>query len=1017
MPYSKTPILLLVLLLSSLFVEKAWSQQCSFHRECPSGTYCDGTCKSPQDALAPNGRLFWVDKATGNDQNSGSQSAPWKTIDKAARKALSGDAVIIRAGTYREEIRPRNGGTASALLTFAAYPGEEVIVTGADIVNQPGQNYNGWKQQSDGSWRHPWIWEALPAEGKYAPERRRELFVDNGEVLVQQGSPNRPTLQEGEFWVEGSDSNPVAVYLKTFNGTNPNNHKIEVGLRRQLFYAHGDGPGTCGKQNKGYYRVIGLKFMHGTSKYQHMVVCPGHKGSRLEEIQAIWNNAGGIKLIGRNHVARGVVASYNGVEGIGGSDCQNCLVEYSEVNYNHWKWPQTYTVTHGGGGKWTKSSNVTIRYNEYIGNHFTGLWLDNHAAGNHVYGNYFDRNLQQAISLENGSNNNRVYNNIITRTRYFTSLWNGIGINVYVSDNNVVAYNTLMLNDGSGVNVMGDDRGDATGAVVYNNLFIDNIQSRHNGATAIREIQIIGNGPGNGTTPWERVTSHRVDGNAYWYRDPANADHNRSTFMLKPYQPSGGNLYTNTLSEWQASPVGYDAHGMVANLSLPTVVDPTDPEDGWLLMAASQYLGHAVALPSDIAPILTDCHGQPRPLTGGAVGAHGFIGSPPPPPPPPSAGSMGEAGRTTVSQNDAGQWHTVSLQNSYTDPVVVMGPASYNGSEATTVRVRNVTSTSFEFQLDEWDYLNGPHADETVSYLVVEAGSHELSDGTMLQAERLNSVNHTWENVAFDASFAQQPVVFAQTTTYNGGAAVVTRLKNITKTGFSVRLQEEENNDGNHAQETLAYIAIEPAATTSGVKLEVDRTGDHVTEAWSSLSFNQSYGQNVAFLATIQTYDGGDPVGLRYQNLSASGVSIMLEEDQSKDAETKHTSEDVGYLVLESGTLTGTTSAARIAEMGTPAANTLLQVEDQPTEFMLADNYPNPFNPQTTIQYILPETAAVRLAVFDALGRRVALLAEGSQSAGQYTVTFDAQELPSGVYFYRLTAGSFVQMKKMILLK
>lgn len=88
-----------------------------------------------------------------------------------------------------------------------------------------------------------------------------------------------------------------------------------------------------------------------------------------------------------------------------------------------------------------------------------------------------------------------------------------------------------------------------------------------------------------------------------------------------------------------------------------------------------------------------------------------------------------------------------------------------------------------------------------------------------------------------------------------------------------------------------------------------------------------------------------------------------------------------------------------------------------PTEFALGDNYPNPFNPATRLSFDLPEASSVRLTVFDAIGRRVAVLADGSFDAGTHAVTFNADSMPSGLYLYRIEAGSFTQTKRMLLLK
>ena len=88
-----------------------------------------------------------------------------------------------------------------------------------------------------------------------------------------------------------------------------------------------------------------------------------------------------------------------------------------------------------------------------------------------------------------------------------------------------------------------------------------------------------------------------------------------------------------------------------------------------------------------------------------------------------------------------------------------------------------------------------------------------------------------------------------------------------------------------------------------------------------------------------------------------------------------------------------------------------------PTAFELKQNYPNPFNPVTTIEYSLPEAAKVTLTVFNTLGQQAAVLVDSYQQAGYKSVEFDASVLSSGIYFYRIEAGDFISMKKMILIK
>jgi hypothetical protein len=105
---------------------------------------------------------------------------------------------------------------------------------------------------------------------------------------------------------------------------------------------------------------------------------------------------------------------------------------------------------------------------------------------------------------------------------------------------------------------------------------------------------------------------------------------------------------------------------------------------------------------------------------------------------------------------------------------------------------------------------------------------------------------------------------------------------------------------------------------------------------------------------------------------------------------------------------------------------TITNIEDRhsPTSFELRQNYPNPFNPTTTISISIPASPAggphssfVVLKVFDVLGREVAKLVNEEKTPGEYSVTFDAFNLSSGIYYYRLHAGSFNSIKKLVVLR
>nr|MCU0365484.1 T9SS type A sorting domain-containing protein [Ignavibacteriaceae bacterium] len=88
-----------------------------------------------------------------------------------------------------------------------------------------------------------------------------------------------------------------------------------------------------------------------------------------------------------------------------------------------------------------------------------------------------------------------------------------------------------------------------------------------------------------------------------------------------------------------------------------------------------------------------------------------------------------------------------------------------------------------------------------------------------------------------------------------------------------------------------------------------------------------------------------------------------------------------------------------------------------PSAYALEQNFPNPFNPGTTINFSIPAEGFVTLDVYNSIGQKVASLVNETKTAGSYTVGFDASDLTSGIYFYKISSGNFTETKKMILLK
>jgi hypothetical protein len=91
--------------------------------------------------------------------------------------------------------------------------------------------------------------------------------------------------------------------------------------------------------------------------------------------------------------------------------------------------------------------------------------------------------------------------------------------------------------------------------------------------------------------------------------------------------------------------------------------------------------------------------------------------------------------------------------------------------------------------------------------------------------------------------------------------------------------------------------------------------------------------------------------------------------------------------------------------------------DNVPTNYSLSQNYPNPFNPSTKIKYSIPQTSNVVIKIFDILGNEIETLVKEEKPVGSYEIDFDASSLSSGIYFYRLQAGDFIETKKMVLMK
>ncbi|MEL7497620.1 MAG: Ig-like domain-containing protein [Planctomycetota bacterium] len=248
-------------------------------------------------------------------------------------------------------------------------------------------------------------------------------------------------------------------------------------------------------------------------------------------------------------------------------------------------------------------------------------------------------------------------------------------------------------------------------------------------------------------------------------------------------------------------------------------------------------------------------------------------------------------------------WAKVNLPRSFENPVVVAGGASRNGGHQGVVRIRNVTSNSFEIRFEEWNYLDGAHAYEDIGYLVVEAGTHELTDGTKIVAGTIDLIHERVDSVEFENEFDNVPVVISQIMTRNGGATVTDRLVEVTESGFELHMNEEEAADHRHNRETVGWIAIDQGSAVSGESRLNALLADGITHRVSDVEFGNLGTDNPVVLTDMQTRNGGDNATVRHYNQTNRIVSLFLEEEQSANDEVRHARETVGLVAFEPGML------------------------------------------------------------------------------------------------------------------
>ena len=406
-------------------------------------------------AAGAEGPPLVVDGSSRAQEEDGTQDRPFKTIQKAADAARPGTTVLVKAGTYRESILLKHGGTANAPIILRAMPPGSAVVDGADpiIGFQPASMDSDAVSVWYCSTYKP-IYSQLPKgtidrwtkQGPVGFEqievcsREDAIFLD-GRHLDEVAARNR--LVPDSYWI---DRQAGGIYLGLNKGEKAGDHLVEGSVRVVLLSSVPD----C-----SYVQIRGFHFTRAADTFQSAAVqigSVGHdaagkvsgfgRGWVFADNLVDWNGWLGMGIHGSDHQILNNTFDSNGNQGVGGSHCTNLLLDGNASTRNNYK--KIRTGFEGGGGKFVLSDHVTIRNHEAAYNIGPGLWFD--IDNKEVTIEHCTlHNNEDGMSVEISAGPTMIQDNVI-----YKNTSNGILI---AESSNTVVDNNILASNGYGINL------------------------------------------------------------------------------------------------------------------------------------------------------------------------------------------------------------------------------------------------------------------------------------------------------------------------------------------------------------------------------------------------------------------------------------------------------------------------------------------------------------------------------------------------------------------------------------
>jgi Right handed beta helix region/Viral BACON domain/Protein of unknown function (DUF1565) len=356
---------------------------------------------NPPSTTAPTGASTFYVSTTGADTNPGTQSSPFRTIQKAvllantANAAGQASSVVIAAGTYRETVDLGLQKTDAALIIGGAGP--STVLTGADVWS------TGWTSQADGSlvhsWPYQWGMKAVPSSWSgywnWDGNGYKRDVLRRSEMIYVNGSPLRGVLTLAELSAAGTfyvDEGAAKLYMRLPAGISLSGSTVEVGMRVNVLK-------MSGRRNVTLRNFSVLRSRGGLQDTALLINASSNVV--VENVQVRWHAYAGMGATSSSGVRiTKSVFSDNGVYGTGCFKCLGIVLEDSEVARNNWRGDPVGHTGYDVVFKWGGTRDGVVRRSRFFDNLGGGIWFDGDNLRMLVEDSFSARNKTHGVFVE-----------------------------------------------------------------------------------------------------------------------------------------------------------------------------------------------------------------------------------------------------------------------------------------------------------------------------------------------------------------------------------------------------------------------------------------------------------------------------------------------------------------------------------------------------------------------------------------------------------------------------------------